>query len=38
MVNLRDERAKMLGFDYHVAYVPAYSTAGTAEVVNDMLG
>lgn len=38
VVNLRDERAKMLGFDNHAAYVLADSTAGTAEAVNDMLG
>ena len=38
VVNLRDERAKMLGFDNHAAYVLADSTAGTPEAVNDMLG
>ncbi|MGY0632867.1 M3 family metallopeptidase [Luteimonas sp. A478] len=38
VVNLRDERAKMLGFDNHAAYVLADSTAGTPEAVNEMLG
>ena len=38
VVNLRDERAKMLGFDSHASYVLADSTAGTPEAVNEMLG
>ena len=38
VVNLRDERAKMLGYPNHAAYVLDDSTAGTPEAVNDMLG
>jgi len=38
VVNLRDERARMLGYPNHAAYVLADETAGTPEAVNDMLG
>ncbi|MGO1540912.1 MAG: M3 family metallopeptidase [Luteimonas sp.] len=38
VVNLRDERAKMLGYPNHAAYVLADETAGSPEAVNDMLG
>jgi len=36
-VKLRAERAKLLGYDTHAAYVLADQTAGTVEAVNDML-
>jgi peptidyl-dipeptidase Dcp len=35
---LRAERARLLGFDSHAAYVTADETAGTPEAVFDMLG
>jgi len=38
VVTLRDERAKMLGYPNHAAYVLADETAGSPEAVNDMLG
>ncbi len=38
VVNLRDERAKMLGYPNHATYVLEEATAGTPEAVNDMLG
>ncbi|MBX3093990.1 MAG: M3 family metallopeptidase [Cryobacterium sp.] len=38
IARLRAERARLLGFDTHAAYVTADETAGTAEAVADMLG
>src|SRR5690606_22204900 len=38
IVRLRAERARLLGFDSHAAYVTADETAGTPEAVADMLG
>lgn len=38
VVNLRDERARMLGFENHATYVLDDETAGTPEAVNEMLG
>ncbi len=35
---LRDERAKLLGFENHAAFILADETAGTVQAVNDMLG
>lgn len=35
---LRDERAKLLGYDNHAAFVLADETAGSIQAVNDMLG
>ncbi|HRP98891.1 MAG TPA: M3 family metallopeptidase [Terrimesophilobacter sp.] len=38
IARLRAERARLLGFDTHAAYVTADETAGTPEAVADMLG
>lgn len=38
IVRLRAERARLLGFATHAAYVTADETAGTPEAVADMLG
>lgn len=38
VVKLRDERARLLGYPNHAAYVLEDQTAGTVEAVNDMLG
>ncbi|GAA0956485.1 M3 family metallopeptidase [Frigoribacterium faeni] len=38
IVRLRAERAELLGFRSHAAYVTAGETAGTAEAVADLLG
>src|SRR5690606_33670528 len=35
---LRDERAKLLGYENHAAFILADETAGTVQAVNDMLG
>ncbi|SFK00867.1 M3 family metallopeptidase [Cellulomonas sp. KH9] len=37
MVRLRAERARLLGFEHHAAYVAADATAGSAQAVEDML-
>src|SRR5690606_39234980 len=38
ITRLRAERARLLGFETHAAYVTADATAGTPEAVADMLG
>ncbi|MHC9085296.1 M3 family metallopeptidase [Luteimonas sp. RIT-PG2_3] len=38
MLKLRDERAKLLGYQNHAEYVLADETAGSIQAVNDMLG
>lgn len=38
MVRLRAERARLLGYEHHAAYVAEDATAGTSEGVDDMLG
>ncbi|MDX1461223.1 MAG: M3 family metallopeptidase [Xanthomonadales bacterium] len=38
IVKLRDERAGLLGYENHAAYVLENQTAGTTEAVNDLLG
>lgn len=38
VVNLRDERARMLGYTNHATYVLEDETAATPQAVNDMLG
>nr|WP_043598978.1 M3 family metallopeptidase [Cellulomonas flavigena] len=37
LVRLRAERAQLLGFEHHAAYVAADATAGTAQAVEEML-
>ncbi|HEX7114401.1 MAG TPA: M3 family metallopeptidase [Steroidobacter sp.] len=37
IVKLRAERAKLLGYEHHAAYILEDETAGTAQAVNDML-
>jgi peptidyl-dipeptidase Dcp len=38
IVRLRAERARLLGYPHHAAYVAQDATAGTAEAVADLLG
>src|SRR5690606_31508537 len=38
IVRLRAERARLLGYEHHAAYVAADTTAGSAEAVAEMLG
>lgn len=38
IVRLRAERARLLGFEHHAAYVASDATAGSAQAVADMLG
>ncbi|WP_324652792.1 M3 family metallopeptidase [Georgenia sp. H159] len=38
LARLRAERAQLLGYEHHAAYVAADGTAGTTRAVNDMLG
>ncbi|WP_372438478.1 M3 family metallopeptidase [Cellulomonas dongxiuzhuiae] len=37
LVRLRAERARLLGFEHHAAYVAADATAGSAQAVEEML-
>lgn len=38
VLSLRAERAKLIGYDTHAAYILDDQTAGSVEAVNDMLG
>jgi peptidyl-dipeptidase Dcp len=38
LARLRAERAQLLGYEHHAAYIAADATAGTTAAVNEMLG